>query len=76
MQGQRADKLAGSKDKQEAGKAKYEAARTRIAKQLGAVYDETKTSVDVRMATLDTDVDVKFDDADDTVMGFPLTINA
>ena len=66
MQGQRAEKLAGSKDEQEAGKAKYEAARTRIAKQLGAVYDETKTSVDVRMATLDTDVDKTFDDGAST----------
>ena len=53
MQGQRTEKLAGSKDEQKDGKAKYEAAHNRIAEQLGAVYEETKKSVDVRMARLD-----------------------
>ena len=62
MQGQRSEKLAGSKDEQKDGKAKYEAARKRIAEQLGAIYEETKKSVDTRMTTLDAEVDKAFDE--------------
>ena len=66
MQGQRAEKLAGSKDEQTAGKAKYEATRKRISDQLGGIYEETKKSVDTRMATLDKDVEKTFDDGAST----------
>lgn len=66
MQGQRSEKLAGSKDEQTAGKAKYEATRKRISDQLGGIYEETKKSVDTRMATLDKDVEKTFDDGAST----------
>ncbi|MEI8382941.1 MAG: DUF4157 domain-containing protein [Planctomycetota bacterium] len=61
MQGKRDEKLVGSKDQQEAGKAKYEAARKRISEQLGGIYEDTKKSVDARMATLDIDVNLTFE---------------
>ena len=61
MQGQRNDKLTGSKEQQEAGKAKYEAARKRISEQLGGIYEDTKKAVDARMKTLDIDVNLVFE---------------
>ncbi|MBW4423103.1 MAG: DUF4157 domain-containing protein [Nostoc desertorum CM1-VF14] len=47
--------------KQEEGKGKDEAARTKIAGDLGQIYDKTKTTVEKILNDLDVEVDREFD---------------
>lgn len=61
MHGERSQSLEQVTGKQEEGKGKDEQSRTKIAGDIGGIYDATKKKVDDRLKTLTKDVTDAFD---------------
>ena len=54
--------------RQQAAKAKDEAARKKVADDIEAIYNETKKNVELKLSTLETDVDRIFDSGTDAAL--------